>query len=64
MCVISNVEPITTRESNKKIVLSNQCRPADCKGGVICGLLLLLEDMGPEGFDRKPSELRLNRLIS
>jgi hypothetical protein len=48
-----NVELITTMESNKKIILSNQCRPADCKGGVICGLSLLLENMGPEGFERK-----------
>jgi hypothetical protein len=60
-----NVELITTMESNKKIILSNQCRPADCKGGVICGLSLLLEKTWAQRDSReKPSELRLNRLIS
>jgi hypothetical protein len=44
----SNVEvKLTTRQSNKKIVLRNQCIPADDMGWIICGLLLLLEDAGP-----------------
>lgn len=48
----SNIEvKLTTRESNKKIVLRNQCTPADGKGWIICGLLLLLENVGPSGLE-------------
>jgi hypothetical protein len=61
---MSNVEvKLTTRESNKKIVLSNQHRPADGMSWVVCGLLLLLENMGPEGFNRKTFNIWTQRYI-
>jgi hypothetical protein len=52
---MSNVEvKLTSIESNRKIVLNNQCRPTDRMGWVICRLLLLLlENMGPEASERK-----------
>ncbi|MDQ3853420.1 MAG: hypothetical protein M3299_11355 [Thermoproteota archaeon] len=52
-----------TIESDKKKILYNQCRPADGKSRLICGLLLLPENRGPEGLERKkPSKLRLGQL--
>ncbi len=61
---MSNVEvktTITTRGSSKKIVLCNQCSPADGTGGVICGLLLLLLEKPWARRDsiEKPSENKL-----
>ena len=52
---------LTNSESNKKIILSNQRRPADGVAWVICGLLLLLITWAQRVPAEKPSELRLDK---
>jgi hypothetical protein len=48
---MSNVKAITTRESEEKITLCNQGRPADGKGGG--RLWIIVRKPGPGGIRQK-----------